>query len=278
MGGRVRRAMERAPVHVVFSQSAGDLREALATLGRNEPVLELGDDLSVGPIDVTDHRPRWAWAREVLGIDAPGVYDVEQFWRTVTSLRGHVIAWMSRRDLRELCGLHELLWRLDDRVQVSVVDVADIEILGPDGLVAGGTSMAFLFVFPAMIAGQNLVGRAVPVTRVARAAYRAQWQRLRTEDAPLRVLASAGRIESAPSAYFDETVLACVTHEWQRCNRVIGESLNRTSPGFLRQTYNVDYLFSRLLRLIDEGRVEGRSGIEPWSMRESWARLPAHDS
>jgi hypothetical protein len=98
-------------IHVTFGQSAaGSLKMALATLGRAEPVLALADDLSFGPLDVTDHLERARWCSDNLGFeDDPELSAMtDEFWRTVTAHGTDVVAWMSRRCLTEYCGFLEL--------------------------------------------------------------------------------------------------------------------------------------------------------------------------
>jgi len=260
------------PIHVTFGASAaGSLKMALRTLGRSEEVLHLSDDLAYGPINPPEPRLRAAWSANELGEDEDPklIAHIEEFWSRVAGLRTDVVAWMSRRYATEYCGLLELLSRI--QVPISLIDVAEIEFRGLDGAPSPDTSMAFGFVGDPHIVEHNLFDRAIHLSSTARDAYLAEWQTLRDENAALRALTSKG-LTSAPITHFDDTIISCVTSEWQSCARVVGESLFRTSPGPFRQGGGDTFLFSRLLTLIDEGVLEGRNEQELWSMRESWVR------
>ncbi len=260
--------IQPARVHVTFGQSAaGSLMMALKTLGRNEVVLGLVDDLSFGPISRADRRTRAQWNVDQLGFeeDLDLVAHDEDFWRTIRAMRTEVVVWMSSRDVREYCGLLDLLCEVRE-ASVRVVDVSEVEFVGCEE-----ASGSFGSVPNAQIVATNLIDRGVLVSSVARDAYRLEWQRLQNENAAVRVLTSTGLV-SAPISYFDETILSFVTSEWQRCARVIGNSIGKLSTGQFRQITDDQFLFSRLLTLMDEEVVEGKNDQELWSMRDSWVR------
>ena len=90
-------------------------------------------------------------------------------------------------------------------------------------------------------------------------------------------MASTGLV-SAPISYFDELILACIPNEWRFSARVIGEAMSRTNEPF-HQCGSDSFLFERLLRLMDDGVVEGRLAPdqngnvdELWSPRNSVVR------
>jgi len=60
---------------------------------------------------------------------------------------------------------------------------------------------------------QRLVERAVPLER---GRYVAEWQRLRDENAELRVMTEAGLV-SATAEHFDPLIAGCITNRWHRC-------------------------------------------------------------
>src|SRR5690242_11606401 len=100
-----------ALVHVTFGDSAGgSLMKAVEALGGNrEQVLFLADDLGYGPIKPADPRPRMEWAVEELGWDLEDAtrfssHD-DAFWNRLKSLSSEIIAWISRRCVKEYCGL-----------------------------------------------------------------------------------------------------------------------------------------------------------------------------
>ena len=260
--------IQPARVHVTFGQSAaGSLMMALKTLGRNEVVLGLVDDLSFGPIAPADRPTRAQWNVDQLGFeeDLDLVAHDEDFWRTIRAIRTEVVVWMSSRDVREYCGLLDLLCEVRE-ASVRVVDVSEVDFVGYEE-----ASGSFGSVPDAQIVATNLIDRGMLVSSVARDGYRLEWERLQNENAAVRVLTSTGLV-SAPISYFDETILSFATGEWQRCARVVGNSIGKLSTGQFRQITDDQFLFSRLLTLMDEGVVEGKNDQELWSMHDSWVR------
>jgi hypothetical protein len=263
---------ESAVLHVTFGESAaGSLLMALETLDRRDELIYLGDDLSLGPIDPCESRVRAAWMVDALGDeeDPELVSHCERFWNRIASQRGEIVAWISRRHAREYCGLLELVACAPTTVRV--VDVADVEFAGRDGAPNPVTSMTFGFVGDAQIVSYGLLERAISVSSTARDAYLAQWRQLREENAALRIMTSTGLV-SAPITYFDDTIISCATNDWQRCGRVVGDAVYTCSPGPFLQGGGDRFVFSRLLALMDEGRLEGRNGQELWSLQKSWVR------
>jgi hypothetical protein len=100
---------------------------------RDEEVLGLADDLSIGPIATADIKARMKWSERELRFhnSAESRGHFERFWKRITAQRNEIIAWMSTRCATEYCGLLELLWRV--KVPVSVIDVASAKIVDKDG-------------------------------------------------------------------------------------------------------------------------------------------------
>jgi hypothetical protein len=90
--------------------------------------------------------------------------------------------------------------------------------------------------------------------------YRANWQQLRAENAPFRVVCETGLV-SAPVTYFDEAIAAFVDTQWKKCARVIGEVMAEEMTGPYWQTGDL-VLWSRLRKLIEAGRFEYRGNLE----------------
>jgi hypothetical protein len=255
-----------APIHDTFSASARIcLAQAFERLGLRHEVLPLVDDLGYGPIEPGTLAQRDAWIDDELGVEADPwrAEKIPAFWERVTSTSQPIVAWMSTRSVSERCGLLALLHRVT-HVPVSIVDVADL-------------ADAFAHERSDVIVDQKLLERATPVTDAERARHQAEWQRLRAENAPLRVMTGDG-IGSAPITHFDEIVLAGVTGEWQTGARVVAAAIAKLAAGPYRQSDTDDLLFARLLVLADDdGAVEGKNDAEFWSMKTSkFRRRPAN--
>ena len=270
---------QQARVHVTFGPSAtGSLKIAFKTLGRNEEVLGLVDDFSFGPIASADRRRRTQWNADELGFDVDPdfvAYD-EEFWERIHAVRTEIVVWMSRRDVQEYCGFLNLLCEVQD-APVSIVDVADVKFVGLDGAALPDASKCFGSIPTAHIIDRNLLDRATRVSSAERDAFRVEWQRLQDENAAVRVLTPTGLV-SAPISQFDAMIISCISSEWQKCARVIGNSIFKLTDGEFHQLTNVEFLWSRLLTLMDGEVVEGKNEQELWSMHESWVRRSASNS
>jgi hypothetical protein len=259
-------------VHVTFGTSAaGGLKFALEALGRQEKVIYLLDDLSLGPIRSANAHQRIEWAIEELGFEEE--WGIEEhtvaFWEQLATGGVELFVWISRRCVVEYCGFLELLWRVKD-VPVSLIDVADVEF-HRNGSLEPHQSQAFASVLSAQIVEKHLYERAVRVTADDRVRYESEWRRLRDENGECRVLTEEGLV-SAPITYYDDALLSHVTHEWQRFLRVVTKTMGALSQGPYRQcTYDV-MLTDRLIKLIEDGRLEGEMNDEVWSFRDSRVR------
>jgi hypothetical protein len=265
-----------ARLHVTFGYSAaGSLKMALATLGLSEEVAILGDDYSMGPIDPGDADQRAAWEREELGEDDPIAIsdDVAAFWERVSTWPGKLVAWMSSHSVVELCGLHELVWRLPT-ANIDVIDVSNVDFRSGNAS-RYDARQAFAIVRDDYIVELSLIDSAKSLSDVERASYRRAWNRLRAENAPLRVLTETGLVSAAVD-HFDDRIRARIAEDWQRCARVVGDMLASVSSGTLREGGSDTFFFVRLLYLTDaDDDIECRNDDGPdalWSMRSSWVR------
>lgn len=217
-------------MHVTFTPSgAGSLRQALARLGRSEwgeRVVCLDDDLAIGPLSSPEARARWM--EDELGETPAPEVDAARAaaWAEATSPGCTVVAWWSRRSAQEHAGFLELLCRRGGSPLRSV-EVSDVEPW-------------FAYLSAERIVAMDLVGRAVPVAPDEAAAWRATWQRLRAEDAPL----------------------------WQSGARVIGGALEASQDAAGHANYQ--FLWSRVQELVDAGVLEAKGDFE--SFQTTWVR------
>ena len=255
-------------IHLTFGTSPrGGLRSAFRKLNLREEVLGLSDDLTFGPIHPFDTAQRLEWGKAELDLDSDPerLAEIEEFWtRLSTRPAGtELVAWMSRRCVAEYCGFLEVVRRVDE---LSVVDVADIEFERRDA------SKAFAKVSVDQIVAKNLIDKVARVSPLQRDAYRDEWQKLCEDNAAVRVLTPQGLV-SAPIDHFDNVILSCITSEWQSCGRVVNSAVDRISEGPFQQLSADLVLFDRLLQLIDDELIEGKTEEDLWSWSESWVRL-----
>ncbi len=276
-------------MHLVFGNSAAAvLRDALAVLGRTDSVAASLDDLSFGPIDPPDlgRRARWVetelrvpalpaeipeWRAEMARIAAAS----EAFWQTALDADCRRILWLSRRVAREYCGFLECVWRLGD-LPCDVVDLSEVMVAsrneaGEDLPLRLAMSLSPLVV--PQIVEHDLLAKAVPLSAEARTSYLAQWQGLRQENAPLRIIDAGLALVSAPLAHFDADLLSFVEPRFRKAAYVIGSAMMKSE-----HTYGVlnagDFLLAARLRaLAAAGLVESKGDLT--KIRYSEVRLPA---
>jgi hypothetical protein len=268
--------MTQTILHFVFTPSGGGcLVQALRKAGRDDPVIASSDDLSFGPINPVDPRTRSKWAEKELGrtdwISIPT--KSERVWDESRFPDNRKIAWLTRRSAMEYAGFLEWLSRLGD-TPCDIVDLTEIEVSyrpehGPPEPPQLAMSLGYLH--HDKIYSDRLWDLARPLQQDARDRYRNLWQRLRSEDAPLRVI-NGGDLVSAPISFFDSMVMACVTNDWQKVSRVLGDALVAKWDDCTIQTGDT-FLTGRINALVDSGRLEmqGKSALEIF---DSWVRLP----
>jgi hypothetical protein len=257
-------------LHVVFDPSAaGGLRQALTQAGRDDRVISLFDSLSFGPINPPDSKLRGRWVEEKLGYTgwAEAVGDTASFWREASSISDRKVAWMSRRSAQEYAGFLEWIWRLGED-QIEIVDLTEVVVAGPTGEPYPAISLAMLS--PDKILENGMLDRTETLTPGLRDQYRELWGKLRTENAPLRIL-DADTLVSAPLSFFDPLLLSCATPEWKKAARVVGEALADFFHTFILQTGDL-VLCARVRALADTGYLEFRGDL--FDIQNSEVRLP----
>src|SRR5476651_831493 len=162
-------------LHIAPGDSAGgSLQTALRDAGRDEEVLRSIDDLSCGPIDSDDPSARTRWWSQFHS-DAEEKDLLAKFWSRVATADERLVVWFSRNSAQELAFFLAMADRLGDR-PYDIVDV---------------TTAPGRFPRVASLAGHRLstlLGSERSVTEQERNEAGAQWQRLRRENAPFRVV------------------------------------------------------------------------------------------
>jgi hypothetical protein len=239
-------------MHVVFGHSAkGSLRAAVLAARRDEAVLEFPDDLSCGPIDSEAPSARAAWWAHFSDGGLEAEANLRQFWDRVASTDDHIVVWFSRHSAPELSFF--LAWT--DRVGERPYDVVDITgrrlfLNRLDGTTVLA-SLPSVSIMPAY-ALQSLFGTERPITAQVREQSRQHWRRLRSENAPFRVVTDTGLV-SAHVSYFDRLLLAQATPEWQPIAQLVSSTLVLNSDQY-QQVGNV-MLHARLVSLVAKGKL-----------------------
>lgn len=260
-------------LHIVFDDNTAKvLQRALSQAGRRDGVIWFPDDLGLGPIDPPDPVAREKWVRQEFGslyLRGWPVGRAESFWRSALSTRRRRVVWVCRHVVWDYAGFLEFSRRAGD----SAYDVVDIMTAAhPDD--DGGNRRLFalhlgdLYREPAAVLG--LLAKARPLAEAEADLYRASWDRLRAENAPLRVLTESG-LHSAAADHFDALLLSCVVGPWRKAARILGEALSKSNEGGFYQVGEV-VLGARLRALAAAGRIDSRGDL--FRPRFSEIRLP----
>jgi hypothetical protein len=268
-------------LHIVFSPSAAvDLRRALASAGKDAEVAAIMDDLSFGPINPAGGGLRAKWVDEVLGYSDWDEVErqLEPFWSETLSEQRVRIAWVSRRSTMEFCGFLEWLRRNGER-PCKVVDLTDARFpsngdSGPE-ILAPATAL----IHDRQFSGARLWDLAAPLSSEARGEWTALWDRLRGENAPLRILSPEG-LKSAPLDVFDAQILGCVDPDWGKAARAIGRFLYESAyesvcPAGVHQTSDL-VAIARVAALIEAGKIEARGS--PYALQTCTIRRPGAEA
>jgi hypothetical protein len=255
-------------LHIAPGDSAGgSLQSAILDSGRNEEVLRNRDDLSCGPIDSDDPlmRESW-WARVYKTEDIEG--DLTAFWDRVATSGDRLVVWFGRHSASELAFFLALADRMGDR-PFDIVDVTDLQwpYMRRDGSTATARPGRLSIMLPERLAPLIETGR--PITDRERQEARSQWRRLRSENAPFRVVTPKG-MESAPIDHFDHLLLERATKDWQRTLRVVADTMGYNSEPY-DQVCDL-MLLLRVVALVKAGKLLAEG--DPRNMHASRVRLP----
>jgi hypothetical protein len=256
-------------LHIAPGDSAGgSLQQAINEAGRDDEVLRWLDDLSCGPVSPDDFRTRaeW-WSRFHPNRDFEGFIKV--FWDKVTETDYRLVVWFARHAASEFAFFLAWADRLGDR-SYDIVDVTGYQY--PVVRRDGSTCLSE----PASRVGtiatselKKLLGTEQPITAERKLEAQQNWQRLRAENAPFRIVTPAGLV-SAPVDCFDSLLLAQATREWRRLTSVINETIGLNSDPY-HQVGDV-MLLMRASALVDQGRLIADG--DPRDMFSCQVRLP----
>jgi len=146
--------------------------------------------------------------------------------------------------------------RLDDR-PYDIVDVT------------GRHTPAVVSIIPE--AGLHaLLGSERPISIAEKDEACRQWQRLKAENAPFRIVSDGGLV-SAPIDYFDPLLLECAKTDWRKCARIVGEAMSYDMEPYFQVGDLM--LLTRILALVEAGKLLADG--DPWDMQACRVRLPA---
>jgi hypothetical protein len=256
-------------LHIAPGSSAGgSLIEAVRASGRSDNVLSFPDDLSCGPIDSDDASSRATWWASVFD-DYIGEDQISAFWKRVTSTSDRIVVWFGQHSAREHAFFLALADRLGDR-PFNIIDVTGLRLpvtLPGDQPGLSPAKHAVSIMMEDELA--SLFESERPITKQQREDAVRRWRRLKSENAPFRIVTETGLI-SAPADTFDELLLGQATKEWRKAARVIADVMSPYWESYI-QTSDI-MLQTRLVALVEAGKLLAHG--DPWVMRKCEVRLP----
>ena len=261
-------APARRTLHIAPGDSAGgSLRQALISAGLDDGVLAFRDDLSCGPIAPDDpaSRANW-WGYEETGLVRDAFVS---FWDAVDTMSDRLVVWYARHSALELAFFLSWSNRLGDR-PYEVIDVTGRRLPYRDRDRRSKTTPPLVAVgITPTDALHKLFGTERTPTSDERHASRDMWRRLKSENAPFRIVTEAGLV-SAPEDHFDADLLDCAGPEWQKMARVVGECMSRNWEPFIQVGDRM--LHDRIIALVEDGRLIADG--DPTDMRACLIRSP----
>lgn len=253
-------------LHVAPGDSAaGSLRRAVRASGRSDNVIGFIDDLSCGPIASDDSQIRSAWWASVQDWER----DIANFWKRILSTSDRLVVWFSRHSSAEYAFYLSLAYRLGDR-PYEIIDVTGMQLpvtLPGCQLGLSSPKLAVSLIPDDELA--SLFGTERAVTPQERENAAQCWSRLKSENAPFRIVTQTGLV-SAPDTIFDDLLLEQATKKWRRVLRLIGDTMGHNMEPFI-QTGDV-MLRTRVVALVREGKLVADG--DPSDIRRCHVRLP----
>ena len=249
-------------LHITPGDSAGgSLIRAIQDAGRDDQVLPFGDDLSCGPIGSDDPSARASWWSQFY--DEPELLEdsLRSFWSRATGFEGRLVLWFGRHSARELAFFLAWNQRIGERAY-EIVDVTEqlSHFRRREGSAALSLPAQSVSIVPSD-GLRSLLGKEQPVTAHERKKSQRDWRRLRRENAPFRIITETGLV-SAPIDYFDPSLLAQATSEWQSVARIVGATMGYDSEPYLQVGDLM--LLTRIAALVGAGKLLADG--DPWDM------------
>jgi hypothetical protein len=255
--------------NVVFGKLAEVvLRAALVRVGRSEDTIAFPDDLSCGPLNPLG-ASREIWMQENLHLSPAewGIFPhlLQNFFNTLKLRRDKIIFWVCEHSAFEICGFDQCIDQISGEFYyVNTMNAAQFEHRKDED---AGFPPRLAHISPEVAA--QLIGSEVPLAQCLRSEHLEDWQKLCTENAPLRIIGPQG-IRPVSVSHFDPLLLSFTNTEWEPAQWVITQAaVEANNDNFFRVDMMV--LTGRLRALVKQGRLVADKDITDREMR---VRLP----
>lgn len=250
-------------VHVVFQHMDVQLLKETMKLDESlqGEVIEIKDDLGVGPLNDLDTDEGWKargeWWRMLLqgtpyGEKLVGSFDDRE---TVKELKNKLDAdstleawiWMGQNQ-HDVIGYFWLMRQLKEyQGRIMILYLNNLPFINEKGQL-----------FYPWNVHDILPKEAVKAKKLARQITTSEfevdpdeWKRITEENATVRILEGGKKIIAKEETFYDSEIMKNITADWQKAWRVVGNTLHRMKI----KTGDV-YLMWRMRHLINEGKIE----------------------
>ena len=239
-------------IHVTFSPSAaGSLRQMLAKRGVRERVIELTDDLDLGPISRGDLTGRQDWLNRNAPLGLPMAEQRDwfaeseaRFCEAVEANRDRLV-WIAPSSATELAGLFWYLDRFGGEgsriIQADFVPHNWWNTEPPTSLGQLGEEQL-----------AELLDEAPRVERDSTRYPADRWQQLIDDGALVRAVKD-GALQSVADDFFDWSILEQCKPDWRKAPYVLANAMS--SLWDAGHNTNLDLLVWRVRELIKNGRI-----------------------
>jgi len=240
-------------IHVAFGRSAQDcLTKVLREHGRDDTVIGLDDDLSIGPIGC-DAPARAAALRKEFGWPPAECLAVKEssrnFWSLVTETEEPMTVWVAPTNAPELAGFLAFA----DRVRTD-----RFEIIAPDWTrpFSRGGRGSLMPIATCLLAPEDIMWwleKAPRATRGSDIRIRGDWAELERSPTWLRII-KEHRLVAAPDDYFDEFLLHFCTFWGESTRHTVASAMG--AVGQTGHFVSDGFFYWRLKKMAEKGMVE----------------------
>ena len=249
-------------IHIVFQQSDIDTLQKAIALDESlqGEIIQIKDDFAVGPIadiyDTEGYQARRDWWKKLLE-NSPYTEQMDIVDDKLTvhqlkeSLEGNfdeqAWIWMAPNQ-HDVCGYYWLISQLKDfEGRIHILSLNNLPFINEKG---GIFYPVDLFEIPPkeFLKAKKL---ARPVTISEFELDSDEWKKLCSENGMVRILEGGKKIISKDASYYDDSVLAAVTKEPQKLQKVFS-----TLFGKMKVHTGDVFLVWRMKELMNDGKIE----------------------
>jgi hypothetical protein len=251
-------------IHIVFQAADVEVLQKSLNMEKSMEgdIIEIKDDYAVGPVanlylgDGIGQRKEW-WKEVLAGGDYDGLVEkgTVDDYKTVAELVGRMrrnpeeIIWIwAAQNKHDVSGYYWLLhYLLEFQGRVFILYLNNLPFINEKGNLFYPVN---LFQIPPkeFLKARKL---ARPITPSEFEVDMDEWKKLCGENKFVRLLEGGKKLSQHDADFYDESLLAFISGDWQKASRLIYQHLTKAE-----HTTGDAYLLWRLKRMAEEGRFD----------------------